>query len=585
MTTSMKRWRCFRRWTVAAVLAATVAVVPLASGASIVSIVEYPVPTPAAGLVNIALGPDGNLWFAESNASKIGRITPSGAVTEYELPTPNARPFDIAAGTDGNLWFTEMVGNKIGKITPAGVITEFELPSAGAGPHGIVVALDGSVWFTEINATRIGRLTPATGAIDEYELPTPASTYRIAADADGNLWFTENGRNKLGKITPATGAIVEYELPTPFAGPAGITAGSDGNIWFTEVNANKIGRITPATGAIEEYELPTAGAIPLEIAAGPDGNLWFTENAANRIGRITPSGAVTEFVVPTAGAGPSGIAADGDGNLWFTENVANQIGKATLAATLPSTLVVVSDVVNDEGGTAVPSDWTMTVTGPDRVPASFRGAGSPGTTMPLAPGAYAVSASGPVGYSTIAGADCTGMIAAGETKTCTIGNDDEAAPPPSGPCIVLSETTVDVPGIAATPAQSRVTRHEGLTVTNCGTTDVNVEARATDATGSSGTWQLTEYPRGSPIENLCELGPDLFSAAFGLTARGNGEEGGVYLTTLDQVLVDPADEVTPFVFPAAAVADAWLQVAMPCVGSVGLGDPMNMDITLTATAP
>ena len=111
---------------------------------------------------------------------------------------------------------------------------------------------------------------------------------------------------------------------------------------------------------------------------------------------------------------------------------ANKVGKATLASTLPSTLVVVNEVVNDDGGTAVPSGWRMTVTGLDRVPASFRGAGSPGTTMPLAPGAYAVSANGPAGYSTSAGADCTGTIAAGETKTCTVTNDDEA-PPPSGP--------------------------------------------------------------------------------------------------------------------------------------------------------
>ena len=168
----------------------------------------------------------------------------------------------------------------------------------------------------------------------------------------------------------------------------------------------------------------------------------------------------------------------------------------------------------------MPSDWRMTVTGLDRVPASFSGAGSPGTTMPLAPGAYAVSANGPAGYSTTAGVDCAGTIAAGETKTCTLTNDD-AASPPSGPCIVLSETAVDVPGIAATPAQSRVTRHEGLTVTNCGTSDVNIKARATAATGSSGTWQLTDYPRGNPVENLCELGPNLFSRC--VRADGQGE--------------------------------------------------------------
>ena len=31
----------------------------------------------------IAAGPDGNLWFTESDASRIGRITPSGVVSEF----------------------------------------------------------------------------------------------------------------------------------------------------------------------------------------------------------------------------------------------------------------------------------------------------------------------------------------------------------------------------------------------------------------------------------------------------------------------------------------------------------------------
>ncbi len=120
----------------------------------------------------------------------------------------------------------------------------------------------------------------------------------------------------------------------------------------------------------------------------------------------------------------------------------------------------------------------------------------------------------------------------------------------------------------------------GSSVTNCGTSDVNVEARATDATGASGTWQLTDYPRGNPIENLCEVGPNRFAAAIGLMTTATSAEGGIYLTTQDQVLVDPADELTPFVFPAAAAADAYIQVAMPCVGSVGLGQPMTTDLTL-----
>ncbi len=50
-------------------------------------------------------GPDGNLWFAEYEINKIGRITPGGTITEFLLPTAPAYPLNIATGPDGNLWF------------------------------------------------------------------------------------------------------------------------------------------------------------------------------------------------------------------------------------------------------------------------------------------------------------------------------------------------------------------------------------------------------------------------------------------------------------------------------------------------
>jgi len=63
----------------------------------------------------ITVGPDGNLWFTETNFNKIGRITPAGGITEFTIPTASSFPFGITAGPDGNLWFTEADGNKIGR--------------------------------------------------------------------------------------------------------------------------------------------------------------------------------------------------------------------------------------------------------------------------------------------------------------------------------------------------------------------------------------------------------------------------------------------------------------------------------------
>lgn len=63
------------------------------------------------------VGPDGNLWFTEAGADKIGRITTTGVLTEYPIPTTGGALFDLAVGPDGGLWFTEANGNAIARLS------------------------------------------------------------------------------------------------------------------------------------------------------------------------------------------------------------------------------------------------------------------------------------------------------------------------------------------------------------------------------------------------------------------------------------------------------------------------------------
>ena len=80
-------------------------------------------------------------------------------ITEFAIPTASSHPSEIAAGPDGNLWFTEEVANKIGRVTTAGVITEFAVPTANGEPQGITAGPDGALWFAEFR-NKIGRITP-----------------------------------------------------------------------------------------------------------------------------------------------------------------------------------------------------------------------------------------------------------------------------------------------------------------------------------------------------------------------------------------------------------------------------------------
>jgi streptogramin lyase len=289
------------------------------------AIAEFSTPTIESEPSSIAPGTDGNLWFTEYKADKIGRITPNGMISEFPIPTVTGRPEGITPGPDGNMWFTERKGNNVGRITPSGAITEFSIPTVASEPEDIVLGPDGNLWFIEANGNKIGRITPS-GAITEFPIPTTESRPQaIAAGPDGNLWFTEYKADQIGRITPS-GAITEFPIPTAKSGPWGVAPGSDGNVWFTEFNQDQIGRITPS-GTVTEFPIPTPKSFPGNIAPGPDGNLWFTEFSAGKVGRITPSGAITEFQLSNAESKPSGIAPGADGNMWFVEAKGDKIGQ------------------------------------------------------------------------------------------------------------------------------------------------------------------------------------------------------------------------------------------------------------------
>jgi streptogramin lyase len=303
----------------------------------LMSITEYPIPTGGASAWGITTGPDGNLWFAEFGASKVGVINPTThAISDFATPTASSSPRGITAGSDGNLWFTEDVG-KIGMINPTThAITEFATPTAGSHTSWVTAGPDGNLWFTEAdNASKlpdqIGMINPTTHVITEFPVPTANSNLRgICAGPDGNIWFTEAGANKIGMINPTTHAIAEFPVPTAGSFPRAIVSGPDGNLWFAEGQANQVGMINPTTHTISEFA-GTAGGT-LQIAAGPDGNVWFTEGGAGKIGMINPTThTINEFTIPYASSFTEGITTGPDGNIWFTDFYgANAIGVITL---------------------------------------------------------------------------------------------------------------------------------------------------------------------------------------------------------------------------------------------------------------
>lgn len=293
---------------------------------------------------DIALGPDGNLWFTSANP-RIGRIAPDGTITTFSDGL-TAGAYGIAAGPDGNLWFVGI--GYVGRITPTGAVTLFRNGIAdNAYLRDIVAGPDGNLWFTDFGASRkpgrIGRIT-VDGVVTFFSdgLSPTSNPTQITVGPDGNLWFSQDNvlapDKRVGRIAP-DGVIVEFVVGR-YNPTSAITAGPDGNLWLT--TSGTIVRLTPS-GVVTEFKdgiTPTGqGNAQLAITSGTDGNLWFTQTSANRVARITPDGVVTEFAqgitVPIGGgAGPVGIALGADGNVWFALAGTGRIGRISTSRRL-----------------------------------------------------------------------------------------------------------------------------------------------------------------------------------------------------------------------------------------------------------
>jgi streptogramin lyase len=174
--------------------------------------------------VDIASGPDGNLWVTLFSGRAIVRVTPAGGVTMFPLPGVDGSPAGITAGPDGALWFVEAGSNRIGRVATDGTITEFPGPAAPGGAFGIASGSDGALWITNQDSNSIGHLTTA-GVYSEVPVPTARSRpIQITAGADNNLWFTQNGPDAIGRVAPTPAGPVTRFAVDAVAPKATVTA-------------------------------------------------------------------------------------------------------------------------------------------------------------------------------------------------------------------------------------------------------------------------------------------------------------------------------------------------------------------------
>jgi YVTN family beta-propeller protein len=127
-------------------------------------------------------------------------------------------------------------------------------------------------------------------------------------------------------------------------------------------------------------------------------------------------------------------------------------------ASQPGTLLVTKQVVNEGGGEAEPSDFTITVDGNNPTPSSFDGSSS-GISVQLFEGRYKVTESGPdANYTSALSKECSGNMREGESKRCTIANTySEPSPPVTTTNIIVTKKVVNEGGGDKKPSDFTIT--------------------------------------------------------------------------------------------------------------------------------
>jgi RHS repeat-associated protein len=263
-----------------------------------------------------AFGPDGSMYIADSVNNRIRRVGPDGIITTVAGtgaygysgdggPATGAKlysPFGVALGPDGRLYIADYDNSRIRRVGPDGVITTFAGtgtagisgdggPATGASlysPNSVALGPDGSLFISDSNVRRIRRVGPdgiittvaGTGAYGYSGDGGPAtgatlkSAASLAVGPDGSLYISDGYNSRIRHVGP-DGII------TTVAGTGAYGYSGDGG---------------PATGAsLSDY--------PTGVALGPDGSLYIADSS--RIRRVSPlfSGVGTTDIVVSSGDG------------------------------------------------------------------------------------------------------------------------------------------------------------------------------------------------------------------------------------------------------------------------------------------
>jgi sugar lactone lactonase YvrE len=346
-----------------------------------------------ANPVGLAVDPGGNLIIADPGHSLVRKVAAGTGVIssiagitnvccrgEQGLPATQMSigfPIDVAIGPDGLVYFASVNFDKILRIDSDGRLTTI----AGGGDPADHVGDNGPATSAQINPVAIAFDTAGNLYIVDYAYETHHRIRKV--DATTRVITTIAGSN-VGGFSGDNGLATSAQLDSP----RGVAVDRAGNVYISDYGNGAVRRIDKATGIITTYAgrghegegngdggpAAQSSISPLHMAIDKkNDDLYIADQQGHRLRKID---AQTRVITTVAGSGSnyldgdfsgdngparsarmnfqyevSGVALDGSGRIYIADSKNNRVRMVNVCAPVSApTLTVPADASTTSNG-------------------------------------------------------------------------------------------------------------------------------------------------------------------------------------------------------------------------------------------
>jgi tripartite motif-containing protein 71 len=269
----------------------------------------------------VAVGPNGDVYVADTNNDRIQAFTAGGSFIRawdtWDIPgsgLPNPKemglpprreigfgPEDVAVGPDGNVYVVDTFRSPVKKYNPSGSLLkhwgdEGWGPEKFDSPEGVAVALDGNVFVADSVNNRIRKFSPEGCYLDDWgaegkdkaEFINPSD---VAVGPGNTVYVADAVNHRIQYFTPEGRFLGTWGFEGSGEGgfflPNGIALSSDGTVFVADTGNSRIQYFTAEGSFLGSWgskgRAPGKFDTAVGLAVAPNGDVYVADVKNDRI--------------------------------------------------------------------------------------------------------------------------------------------------------------------------------------------------------------------------------------------------------------------------------------------------------------